>query len=123
MKQALTYPAITFAAAMLMVITMLMWVIPSFEDIFHHFHAELPMSTQLLIALSRGLSEHALVIMGAMLMLVSGILILWRKSIQFQKWCDHHCFWIPIFGDLIRLSHQITWCQNIAHLLQSGLSY
>ena len=74
MKQALTYPAITFAAAMLMVITMLVWVIPSFEDIFHHFHAELPMSTQLLIALSRALNEHALVIMGAMLMLVTGIL-------------------------------------------------
>lgn len=122
MKQALTYPAITFAAAMLMVITMLMWVIPSFEDIFHHFHAELPMSTQLLIALSRGLNEHALVIMGVILVVSAGILILWRKSIPFQKWCDRHCFRIPLFGNLIQLSHQITWCQNIAHLLQSGLS-
>ena len=122
MKQALTYPAITFAAAMLMVITMLVWVIPSFEDIFHHFHAELPMSTQLLITLSRGLNDYAVMIMGAMLMVGAGILVLWRKSIQFQKWCDRYCFRIPIFGDLIRLSHQITWCQNIAHLLQSGLS-
>ena len=122
MKQALTYPAITFAAAMLMVITMLLWVIPSFEEIFHHFHAELPMSTQLLIGLSRGLNEHALVIMGVMFMTGVAVLILWRKSIWFQKWCDRHCFRIPIFGDLIRLSHQITWCQNISHLLQSGLS-
>ncbi len=122
MKQALTYPAITFAAAMLMVITMLLWVIPSFEEIFHHFHAELPMSTQLLIGLSRGLNEHALVIMGVMFMTGVAVLILWRKSIWFQKWCDRHFFRIPIFGDLIRLSHQITWCQNIAHLLQSGLS-
>ncbi len=122
MKQALTYPAITFSAAMLMVTTMLLWVIPSFEDIFHHFHAELPMSTQLLIGLSRGFNEHALVIMGSMFMTGAGMLILWRKSIRFQKWCDRHCFQIPIFGDLIRLSHQITWCQNIAHLLQSGLS-
>lgn len=122
MKQALTYPAITFAAAILMVITMLLWVIPGFEDIFHHFRAELPMSTQLLIALSRGLNEHALVIMCSMLIAAAGILVLWRKSIQFQKWCDRYCFRIPIFGELIRLSHQITWCQNIAHLLQSGLS-
>lgn len=122
MKQALTYPAITFSAAMLMVTTMLLWVIPSFEDIFHHFHAELPMSTQLLIGLSRGLNEHALVIMGSIFMTGAGMLLLWRKSIRFQKWCDRHCFQIPIFGDLIRLSHQITWCQNIAHLLQSGLS-
>ena len=122
MKRALTYPAITFSAAMLMVITMLVWVIPSFEDIFHHFHAELPMSTQLLITLSRGLNDYAVMIMGAMLMVGAGILVLWRKSIQFQKWCDRYCFRIPIFGDLIRLSHQITWCQNIAHLLQSGLS-
>lgn len=122
MKQALTYPAITFSAAMLMVTTMLLWVIPSFEDIFHHFHAELPMSTQLLIGLSRGLNEHALLIMGSIFMTGAGMLLLWRKSIRFQKWCDRHCFQIPIFGDLIRLSHQITWCQNIAHLLQSGLS-
>ena len=122
MKQALTYPAITFSAAMLMVTTMLLWVIPSFEDIFHHFHAELPMSTQLLIGLSRGLNEHALLIMGSIFMTGAGMLLLRRKSIRFQKWCDRHCFQIPIFGDLIRLSHQITWCQNIAHLLQSGLS-
>jgi type IV pilus assembly protein PilC len=105
-----------------MVITMLLWVIPGFEDIFHHFRAELPMSTQLLIALSRGLNEHALVIMCSILIAAAGILVLWRKSIQFQKWCDRYCFRIPIFGELIRLSHQITWCQNIAHLLQSGLS-
>jgi type II secretory pathway component PulF len=122
MKQALTYPAITFAAAMLMVITMLLWVIPSFEDIFHQFHAELPISTQLLIALSRGLNDYAAIIMVAILMVGAGILVLWRKSIWFQKWCDRHYFRIPIFGNLIRLSHQITWCQNIAHLLQSGLS-
>ncbi len=122
MKQALTYPTITFAAAMLMVMTMLLWVIPSFEDIFHHFHAELPISTQLLIALSRGLNEHVAVILGSMLIVGAGIFILWRQSIGFQKWCDRHCFRIPIFGHLIRLSHQITWCQNIAHLLQSGLS-
>jgi len=122
MKRALTYPAITFTAAILMVTTMLFWVIPSFEDIFDHFHAELPISTQLLIALSRGLSEHVAVILGSILMVVAGILLLWRTSIGFQKWCDRHCFRIPIFGHLIRLSHQITWCQNIAHLLQSGLS-
>jgi len=122
MKQALTYPAITFAAAMLMVITMLLWVIPSFEDIFHHFHAELPMSTQLLITLSRGLNGHAEMILSSILIVVVGNHILWRQSTGFQKWCDRHCFRIPIFGELIRLSHQITWCQNIAHLLQSGLS-
>lgn len=122
MKQALTYPAITFAAAMLMVMAMLLWVIPGFEDIFHHFKAELPISTQLLITLSRGLNEHAVIILISLLSAGASILILWRKSIGFQKWCDRHCFQIPIFGDLIRLSHQIAWCQNIAHLLQSGLS-
>jgi type II secretory pathway component PulF len=122
MKRALTYPAITFTAAILMVTTILLWVIPSFEDIFHHFHAELPISTQLLITLSRGLSEHVAVILGSILIVVAGILLLWRTSIGFQKWCDRHCFRIPIFGHLIRLSHQITWCQNIGHLLQSGLS-
>ncbi|NCX46504.1 MAG: type II secretion system F family protein, partial [Burkholderiaceae bacterium] len=122
MKRALTYPAITFTAALLMVTTMLLWVIPSFEDIFAHFHAELPISTQLLITLSRGLSEHVAVILGSILIVVAGILLLWRTSIGFQKWCDRHCFRIPIFGEFMRLSHQITWCQNIAHLLQSGLS-
>lgn len=122
MKQALTYPAITFVAAMMMVVTMLLLVIPGFEDIFHHFHAELPMSTQLLIGLSKNLNEHAVIILSSIFILCTSTLFLWRKSIRFQKWCDRYCFQIPIFGEFIRLSHQITWCQNIAHLLQSGLS-
>ncbi len=121
-KQALTYPTITFATALLMVMTMLLWVIPSFEDIFHHFQAELPISTQLLISLSSGLNDYAIVLTGSILTAASGALMIWRKSVSFQKWCDRHCFKIPVVGPLLRLSHQIAWCQNIAHLLQSGLS-
>ena len=42
MKQALTYPCITLGSAFLMILAMMIWVIPSFEEIFLNFKAEFP---------------------------------------------------------------------------------
>lgn len=122
MKQALTYPGITLITALLIVSTMFIWVIPSFESIFDHFRGELPLVTQILISIARVIHSQVVTIAIMIFSIGTCLWILWKYSVVFQKWYDHHCFQIPFVGHLLRQSHQIAWCQNIAHLLQSGLS-
>jgi type II secretory pathway component PulF len=49
---ALTYPAIVLSTALLVVIFMLSYVVPMFQDIFKQNNMELPMLTQVIVKLS-----------------------------------------------------------------------
>lgn len=122
MKQALIYPSITLGSALFMILAMMIWVIPSFEDIFLNFNAQLPASTRLLISIARFLENHIELIFFSII--TSGLIFIfiWAKSSRLQKWCDYHLFTFPYFGKLFRLSAQIAWCRNLAYLLDAGLS-
>lgn len=122
MKQALTYPFITLSSAVLIIIAMLIWVIPNFEEIFMNFNAELPTATQLMLDTSRFFGDHFMYIASLIVAFVVFTWIAWIGSTTFQKWCDYQLFRLPFFGNILRLSAQISWCQNLSHLLQSGLS-
>lgn len=122
MKQALIYPGITLGSALFIILAMMIWVIPSFEDIFLNFNAKLPTATLLLISLARFFEDHIFSIF--FLIITNGFIFIfiWVKSSQLQKWCDYHLFTFPYFGNLFRLSAQIAWCRNLAYLLDAGLS-
>lgn len=122
MKQALTYPFITLSSAVLIIIAMLIWVIPNFEEIFMNFNAELPTATQLMLDTSRFFGDHFMYIASLIVAFAVFTWIAWIGSTAFQKWCDYQLFRLPFFGNILQLSAQISWCQNLSHLLQSGLS-
>lgn len=122
MKQALTYPGITLGSAGLMILAMMIWVIPSFEDIFLNFKADLPASTQLLISIARFLEQHIELISLVCISTILVLTLIWMRYPKLQRWCDYHYFALPYFGKLFRLSAQITWCRNLAYLLDAGLS-
>lgn len=106
MKQALTYPCITLGSAFLMILAMMIWVIPSFEDIFLNFKAELPISTQLLIAVARFLETNIEFILLFGVIPVVVFTFVWTKSLYIQKWCDYHPlpyhFLVSYFAYLLR---------------------
>jgi type IV pilus assembly protein PilC len=45
-QQALSYPMITLASSLILVVVMMIWVVPVFKDVFGHFQAELPPPNQ-----------------------------------------------------------------------------
>lgn len=56
-RSALTYPCTVIVIALAVLLLMLVFVVPVFEDVFKSFGAALPWSTQLVLALSRAVSE------------------------------------------------------------------
>jgi type IV pilus assembly protein PilC len=51
-KQALFYPALIVIAAIIVSLTMLLFVIPRFAELFANFHAELPLLTRVIVHFS-----------------------------------------------------------------------
>ena len=66
---ALTYPIIILTTAVLVVIFMLQFVVPMFEDIFEQQNVELPMITKIIINVSEFIRQYGLLL----LLMVFGI--------------------------------------------------
>ena len=120
-QQALIYPLITLSTAMLLMLAMIIWVIPVFSEVFAHFNANLPWSTQLLLDASGVIQSYLIDI--AVFFIITAIVLFsawhWMKS--FQQYCDRLLFRLPILGDLFRLSALAYWCRSLGHLMQAGL--
>lgn len=121
LQQALSYPIITLASSLMLMIIMMIWVVPVFQDVFAQFQAELPPPTKTLIQVSSILNQFFIEIGASMLSLILLISIVWIKSAYFQKKCDQWCFQIPVLGKLFRLATLTYWCRTLGHLLDCGL--
>ena len=121
-QQAMSYPIITLASSLLLVLVMMVWVIPVFKDVFSHFQAELPAPTKVLIEISTFIEVFFLEM--TLLAIGSGsiFLIAWVKLPLLQKKCDELSFRIPLLGKLFRLATLAYWCRTLGHLLESGLA-
>jgi type IV pilus assembly protein PilC len=120
-QQALAYPCITLGSAGLLMIAMIIWVIPVFRDVFNHFNAPLPWSTQLLLNASEQFMLHLPIISGGLALATIGCSLLWLRHSGFQKRCDQYLLRIPVIGDLFRQSALACWCRSLGYLMLAGL--
>jgi type IV pilus assembly protein PilC len=120
-QQALAYPLITLSSACLLMIAMIIWVIPVFSDVFSHFNASLPWSTQLLLNTSEQFTLHLPVLSGGAAVTGLCCSALWLRHPGFQKRCDQYLLQIPVIGDFFRLSTLACWCRSLGYLIQAGL--
>ena len=120
-QHALAYPIITLGSACLLMIAMLVWVIPVFSDVFSHFNAPLPWSTQLLLNAAEQCTLYFPVIGGGLALAAISSSLLWKRHTGFQKHCDHYLLRFPVMGDLFRQSTLACWCRSLGYLMQAGL--
>jgi type IV pilus assembly protein PilC len=120
-QQALAYPFITLGSACLLMIAMIIWVIPVFSDVFSHFNARLPWSTQLLLNAAEQFTLHLPLMGGGIALTLVSSSALWLHHPGFQKRCDQYLLRIPVIGDLFRQSTLACWCRSLGYLMLAGL--
>ena len=122
-KSAMMYPIILLIVAVSVVGVMMIFVVPVFVDIFGNAGVELPMATQIVMAMSDFLrSWTAPIILGSLF----GIIILIKKWLQsnevlMQKF-DKGIMRLPIIGPLIRDSIMARITMVLANLITGGVN-
>lgn len=119
-KSALTYPVVVLIMAVISVIGMLLFIVPIFEKMFRDLGGELPLPTQILVALSR-----SMVWLGPLL-LIGGVAfsIWWRRNRHEEKvraFVDPIKLKLPVFGDLFRKVAIARFTRNFATMTKSGV--
>jgi len=121
LSQALTYPIAVISVASLVLIFMLNFVVPMFEDIFKRFDADLPPITQSILGLSAFLKSY-----GGMILLGMGalwvLLFFLRKNEAVRSAWSALVQRIPFFGDLLRKLHLARMSYSLGLLLTAKVN-
>lgn len=119
-KSALTYPSVVSFMAVLAVIFILTFVLPTFVQMFAGMNKELPLVTRILLAVSDFLRNYSLVLL--LLAIVGGysFKIAYRKD-EFRKIIDGFALRLPIVGMLSRKVGIARFSRTLSTLLHGGV--
>ena len=119
-KSALTYPIAVIALAIILVNVLLVFVVPTFANMFSDFGAKLPAPTQFLIDLSDFIKYNILYMIGAGFVFFQA----WTrftKTPKGRRFRDNLVARMPVFGNLIVKITLSRFCRTYATLLRSGV--
>lgn len=120
-KSALMYPTSVLLVAFAVVTIIMIWVIPSFKEVFSSFGGELPAPTLLVIAMSEFFLQYWYLIFGG---LGGGGYLFMRAlktSTSLQASVDRLLLRLPIFGVLVRKSCIARWTRTLATMFAAGV--
>ena len=120
-KSALFYPVMVLIIATVIVSGILIFVIPTFQELYSSLGGELPALTQLVIRMSQTLRDY---IGWVFLVIVASIITLSqvRKIPQVKFFTDMLFLKVPIFGNLILKSNIASFSRTLSSMIASGLN-
>jgi len=119
-KTALIYPAVVISAAFLVTTILLVFVIPTFRDLFSGFGAALPLPTQIVLSLSDFFVDNFFLIFGS---LGATIFLFARfaKTPRGKEILHPLLLKLPIFGDIIRKVAVARFSRTLGTMVSSGV--
>jgi type II secretory pathway component PulF len=115
---ALTYPSIVLCTAMLVVVFMLTYVVPMFEDIFRQNKMELPFLTKMVVQLSYLLKEFGFYFLVLVLTLLFSVKF-FAKNPAYKKIIHNILLKTPLVGPFVSKVYMAQFIQAVALLTAS----
>ncbi len=119
-KRALIYPAMILLVGIGVVIMLLTISLPQMISLFDNLETELPIPTQILIALSDFLRSYPLFIFGGLLALVAGFFKL-RTTARGRQLVHRAMLGIPLFNGVVVSSDLARASGALASLTEVGM--
>ncbi|MGH7382914.1 MAG: type II secretion system F family protein [Candidatus Methylomirabilales bacterium] len=120
-KTAMFYPSTIVTVAVVVVIFLLIYVIPTFEQLFAGFGATLPLPTVIVLEASRIVRSYILLILAGIVAAVVGLRFYYRTP-GGKMAIDRLLLRLPVFGPLIRKVAVAKFTRTLGTLVSSGVS-
>jgi type IV pilus assembly protein PilC len=119
-KGAMIYPSVIIGVILIIGVLMMIYVVPTLTATFKDLGTELPSSTKFIIWISDTLSQHLLLFVLAVLVLISGFVFFARLKFT-KRYFDFIIIRIPMLGTLIKETYSARTTRTLSSLLSSGL--
>ena len=120
-KAALFYPIAIIVVAFIITAIIMIFVIPSFKQVFTAFGADLPAPTLFVMAISDAFVKYWYLIFGGIFGGLYSFLNLWKRSVPVQIAMDRLLLKAPVFGDLVRKSTIARWTRTLSTMFAAGV--
>jgi type IV pilus assembly protein PilC len=119
-KSALTYPIIVAVVAFIVIALLVLFVLPTFNQLYSSFGANMPGITQILLGFTTWLTHYGLyLIIG--IIVAAAVVYAYRRSPAGHFQWDRLVLRLPVFGRIILLSELSRACRTISLLFKVGL--
>lgn len=119
---ALVYPIFITVATLGVTGLLTVYIFPKITPIFNSLDVTLPLTTRILVWTSTLLRGYGLLIIGALIVLMVILIVLYKKIRVFRLFWDTLLLSLPIGGSLIKSYNMAVLCRTFGFLLTSGMS-
>lgn len=120
-KKALFYPTAVIVVAFIITSVLMIFVIPSFAELFKGFGADLPTITQVVINISNVFVEYWWAIFGGVGAAVYGMLQLKKRSKPFNRALDRISIKLPILGVILNKAIVARFARTLSTMFAAGM--
>jgi type IV pilus assembly protein PilC len=120
-KSALMYPISVLVVAFVVVAVIMIFVIPSFKEVFSNFGGELPMPTLVVIAMSEFFVQYWYLIFGGLGGGAYFFMEAWKRNEKMQHLMDGIMLKLPVFGVLVEKSCIARWTRTLSTMFAAGV--
>ncbi|MBF8721134.1 type II secretion system inner membrane protein GspF [Pseudomonas guariconensis] len=118
---AMVYPVILLVVSLLVVGFLLGYVVPDVVQAFARDQAQLPMATQVLIALSDATNRYGLIGVPALAAAATVVYLALRQPTRRRQW-HGVSLRLPAYGEFVRASEAARFISTLAILGRSGVA-
>ena len=120
-KKAMIYPIAVLIVAFVVSAILLIFVVPTFEDLFKDFGADLPAFTKMVIGLSRFVREWWFIIVAAVVAAIAAFVWTFRRSPALRHRVDELLLKLPIFGEIFKKSAMARFARTLSTMFAAGV--
>jgi len=118
---SLVYPALLLVVASGVILVMLLFVVPQFEDLFADVGGKLPTMTRVVLGASRFVRSYGL--LAALVITVGAVLLYrWLKRPHVRRVFHRKILEVPALGTVIRNAETARFARTLGSLLNGGVS-
>ncbi|RZV36895.1 MAG: type II secretion system F family protein [Chromatiales bacterium] len=120
-KKALTYPAAVLVVAFVVTTILLIFVIPSFEDLFKGFGADLPAFTRMVIDLSAFVRTQGVFLAIGIGIAIGAFLYFKKRSRRFRHFLDRLMLKLPVIGPIMQKASIARYARTLSTMFAAGV--
>ncbi len=120
-KKAMMYPTITMLVATVVTAILLIKVVPTFEELFSSFGADLPAPTQVVVSISEFVQAYYLIVLGSIIVAAGLFIYQYRRSHLLQDKVDLWLLNVPVIGSIVHNSAVARFCRVMSTTFSAGV--
>ncbi|HEY4811081.1 MAG TPA: type II secretion system F family protein [Solirubrobacteraceae bacterium] len=120
-KSAMVYPALVVFFAVGVMMALVAFLVPVFENVFKEFGGELPAMTQVSVGLSKLVTQDWWAMFGSLALIIVAF-VKWKKTSWGRRQWDHFRLHIPMrIGTIVQQIAVARWSRTLASLTAAGV--